>query len=78
MCLGYLLFTSRYMPRRIGVLVVTAGLGYVADSLGSFFAPDYGGIARAIPMVPAAVGEVALMVWLLIKGVSVRRRALSR
>ena len=77
MVLGYLLSTSRYLPRSVGVLVVAAGIGYLADSLGSLFAPGYGGLARALPMVPAVVGELALTFWLVIKGVSAPKAAVA-
>ena len=71
--LGFLLYRSRYVPRAFGVLLVAAGGGYIVDSLAHFFVADYGGLARAILLAPAVVGELGLTAWLLVKGVTVRR-----
>ena len=76
--LGYLLVASRYLPRVISSLVVAAGIGYLADSLGRLLVPDYSAIATAVLLTPAVAGEVGLTVWLLVKGVHVRRPAALR
>jgi len=76
--LGYLLFTSRYVPPVIGILLVAGGIGYIADSLGNFFVPDYSAVATAILLAPAVAGELGLTVWLLVMGVKVRRPAASQ
>ena len=73
--LGYLLFTSRYVPRVISSLVVAAGIGYSADSLGRLSVPDYSAVATAVLLTPAVAGELALTVWFLAKGVQLRRPA---
>ena len=39
--LGYLLFRSAHFPRFLGVLVVIAGAGYLADTFGMILAPDF-------------------------------------
>lgn len=69
LCLGYLLYRSRYVPRIFGVLLVAAGFGYIADSLCNFFVPNYSPIATAVLLAPALVGELGLTLWLLVKGV---------
>ncbi len=71
--LGFLLYRSRYVPRMLGILVVAAGLGYILDSLATFFVPGHGGLASAVLVAPAVVGELGLTAWLLVKGVNVRR-----
>jgi hypothetical protein len=73
--LGNLLVTSRYVPRVIGILVVAAGVGYSADSLGRLLVPDYSAVATAVLLTPAVIGELGLTVWLLVKGVQIRRPA---
>jgi hypothetical protein len=73
--LGYVLVASRYIPRVIGGLVVLAGIGYFADSLGRLLVPDYSAVATAVLLTLAAFCEIALVVWLLAKGVEVRRPA---
>lgn len=67
--LGVLLGGGGLVPRVFGVLLVAAGVGYLADSLAKLFVADYGGPLSAALLATAAVGELSLTVWLLIKGV---------
>jgi hypothetical protein len=64
--MGYLVYSSDYLPRLIGVLLVIAGIGYLLDSLVFFVAPDIG-IEFAMFMF---WGEVIFPLWLVIKGVN--------
>ena len=73
LALGFLLQRSRYVPRVFGVLLVAAGVGYVADSLAGLFVAGYGGLVSAVLLVPAVVGELGLTAWLLLRGVTVPR-----
>ena len=69
--LGYLVYRSGLFPRAIGVLLAVGCVGYLADTFVQFLAP---GIAEGVePFVatPAAIGELSLIVWLLVKGVRV-------
>jgi len=62
--IGLLAYRSDIMPRIFGVLLVIAGLGYLADGFGAVLVPGYAlDISRF-----TFVGEAALMFWLLIKG----------
>jgi hypothetical protein len=54
--LGYLLFRSAYFPRFLGVLVVIAGGGYLADSFTRILVPDFS--------LFTFVGEALLIFWL--------------
>ena len=75
--LGYLIFISGYIPRILGGLLIFAGLGYLIDSFASFLLPNYGDYAEIfalIVFVPALIGELALALWLLWKGVNVEER----
>jgi hypothetical protein len=58
--LGYLLFRSAHFPRFLGVLVVIAGGGYLADSFGTILVPDYALTIGAFTFV----GEALLIFWL--------------
>ena len=58
--LGYLLFRSAHFPRFLGVLVVIAGGGYLADSFGMILVPGYALNIGAFTFV----GEVLLIFWL--------------
>ena len=61
---GYLAYRSGFMPKVFGILLVIAGLGYLADGFGAVLISRYSfGIGRF-----TFLGEVALILWLLIKG----------
>jgi hypothetical protein len=62
--IGYLAYRSGFVPRIIGVLLVVAGLGYVVDGFGTVLFAHFSTIGQF-----TFVGEVALIFWLLIKGV---------
>lgn len=62
--LGLLAYRAAFMPRIFGILLVIAGLGYLVDGIGAVLVPGY---ALDVGRV-TAVGEAALMFWLLIKG----------
>jgi hypothetical protein len=58
--LGYLLFRSADFPRFLGVLVVIAGGGYLADSFTRILAPDMTFTFSLFTFV----GEALLILWL--------------
>ena len=62
--LGYLAFTSGYVPKVLGVLLVIAGVGYAFDSFVKVFSD---GSPMAISTV-TFVGEFLLGLWLLVRG----------
>jgi len=66
--IGYLIFRSTFLPRIIGALEVLAGLGYLTllwQPLAHYLYPY--NLALAGP------GEISLLLWLLVKGVNVRK-----
>jgi len=67
--LGYLIYRSGFIPKIIGVLLVIACAGYLADVATYFLAPDF----SVVLSVFTFIGEVALMLWLLVMGVNVER-----
>jgi hypothetical protein len=76
--LGYLIAVSRFLPVVIGVLVVIAGVGYLIDSFTSFLFPAANAVLEPFTLGPAVIGETALMLWLLVRGLDAegwRRRA---
>jgi hypothetical protein len=67
--LGLLVYRSGFFPRLIGVLLALAGLGYFAQSYGSFVAPGLSDVLSTVVLVLAIPGELVFAVWLLIKGI---------
>jgi hypothetical protein len=68
---GLLVLRSGFFPRLLGVWLIVAGFCYLALSLTSLLVPQYQDIVFTVAQ-PALLGEVAIMLWLLIKGANVR------
>ena len=64
---GLLVFRSGFLPRFIGVWLMINCFGYVALSVIALFFPDYYEAAFQWAQ-PVLFGELAIMLWLLIKG----------
>jgi hypothetical protein len=72
--LGYLLFRSGYLPRAIGALLAVAGACYLINSFAHFLSPATGAVLfNAGILLPCFVAELALALWLLVKGVNVAK-----
>jgi hypothetical protein len=69
--IGYLVFRSGFLPRILGVLMAVAGLCYLVNSFASFLAPGFAAHLLPYILMPSAVGELALCLWLLVMGVDV-------
>jgi hypothetical protein len=70
---GGLILRSTFLPRIVGALMVFAGLGWLTMSFASLVSPPF---ARALSpwlMLPGAIGEICLLLWLLVMGVNVDR-----
>jgi hypothetical protein len=65
--LGLLVYRSRFLPRFLGVWLAIGGFAWVIMSLTGVLLPQYLGKVYTYSQ-PAFFGEVALMLWLLIKG----------
>jgi hypothetical protein len=65
--LGMLTYRSRFLPRFLGVWLIINGFGYLAMSLTGLLLPDYASRVETITF-PALVGELAFLLWLLIRG----------
>jgi hypothetical protein len=65
--LGMLVYRSRFLPRFIGVWLVINGFAYLIISFTGLLLPQYYSMVfdRSFP---ALLGEMALMLWLVIKG----------
>lgn len=64
MLAGVLAYRSRFMARIFGVLLVIAGLGYLADAVGIWVVDGFSATVAQFTFV----GEVVIIFWLLIRG----------
>lgn len=66
--LGYLLKRSGHVPLLLGITLVVAGIGYVANSMAGFFLANHSDAVATALLVPALLGELGLTAWLLRTG----------
>jgi hypothetical protein len=66
--IGYLIIRSAFMPWILGMLVAFAGVGYL-----TLLSPPLAHTLYPYTLAPAALGEPALMLWLLVVGVNAQR-----
>jgi hypothetical protein len=66
--MGYLVFTSGFLPRILGILLLIGGVGYLIDSFAGLLAPN---LNVNIALL-TSWGEVLFPLWLLVKGVKVQ------
>lgn len=65
--LGFLVYRSRFLPRFLGVWLLIAGCAWLIMGFTGFLSPQYQDREFTI-FQPAFFGEIALMLWLLVKG----------
>jgi uncharacterized protein DUF4386 len=71
---GLLVFRSGFLPRVLGVWLMIGCFGWLLLSVTALFFPLYYDIALRIAQ-PVLLGELAIMLWLLIKGAKIERVA---
>lgn len=69
--LAVLIYRSGFLPRFLGVWLTINGFAYVALSFTAWLLPQYYAVAFNSAF-PALLGEVAFMLWLVIKGANPR------
>jgi hypothetical protein len=68
---GMLVIRSRFIPRVLGVLLMIAGVAYLASSFTSLVLPRYDHIVGQYAMI-LEIGELPIIFWLLIWGAKVK------
>ena len=76
---GYLVFKSGFLPRILGILLMIGCFGYLTDSFARMLFPA--GYAEAAisnyMIIPSALGEVGICLWLLIMGARTPTRSVA-
>jgi uncharacterized membrane protein len=70
--LAFLVIRSRFLPRFLGYWLILNGVAYLALSMTGLLLPQYEDMVSTIAF-PAQLGELAFMLWLVIKGVNVSK-----
>lgn len=66
---GYLVYRSGFLPKLLGVLLMTGCFGYLITFFAGFLYSDfYKTNLSDIVGIPASVGEIGICLWLLIMG----------
>ena len=72
--LGYLAYkSSGLFPKWLGVLLIVGGICYIIDLLTAFLIPDFGQKIHAFVVIPSAIAEVSMVVYLLAIGVKTQK-----
>lgn len=67
---GYLVYTSGFLPKFLGIFLMAGCFGYLINFFGNFLFDDYRdlGIERLVAL-PSRIGEMGICLWLLIVGI---------
>jgi hypothetical protein len=68
---GILVIRSGFIPRVFGVLLMIAGVGYLASALATLVLPRYAPLVSRVAL-PLEAAEVPIIFWLLIWGAKTR------
>jgi hypothetical protein len=72
-CVAYLVFTSTFLPRAIGVLLAIDALNYLAGGFATMLAPGFVAHLGSWTGLPTIIAEGSLCLWFLVVGVDVER-----
>ncbi len=68
--IGYLAYKSAgWFPKWLGVVLVIGGVCYLVDLVAAFLALGFGQKIHAFDVIPSAVAEVVIVLYLLVIGV---------
>jgi hypothetical protein len=67
--MGYLVFTSGFLPRMLGALLIIGGVGYLVQSFATLLIPNF----NVNIVLYTDWGELLFPLWLVIRGVNVER-----
>jgi hypothetical protein len=72
--LGYLAYKSEgWFPKWLGILLIVGGACYLVDMLTLFLVPDFGVKIPTFLVIPSALAEISMVVYLLVIGVRTQK-----
>ncbi len=66
--IGYLILKSDYVPNILGIFMLLGFIGYLTTSVDAILLLSYPEIINQILIIPNLISELALVIWLAIKG----------
>jgi hypothetical protein len=70
--LAWLIYKSNFLPKILTYLLVLSGICYLMGSLSYLINPTFFALIGTFLSIPESIGELAIVFWLLIKGVSIK------
>jgi len=67
--LGYLAYKSEMFPKWLGGILIAGGICYLIDLLTAFLVPGVGEKIHGFVVIPSAIAEISMVLYLLIIGV---------
>jgi hypothetical protein len=71
--LGYLAYKSKMFPKTLGVTLIVGGICYIVDLLAAFLLPNLGQNIHAFIIIPSAIAEISMVLYLLLIGVRTKK-----
>jgi Domain of unknown function (DUF4386) len=70
--LGYLAYKSNLFPKWLGVVLILGGVCYLIDLFTAFLLPIFNQQIHSFVIIPSAIAEISMVLYLLIVGVRLR------
>jgi len=70
---GWLMFYSGFLPKALGILIAVTGLAYLVNSFTLIVLPAQSSTVFPILLGVASIGELSVCLWLLIKGINLKK-----
>ena len=70
--LGYLAYESGMFHKWLGVVLIIGGVCYIVDLLAAFMLPEVSQKIHVFVVIPSAIAEISMVLYLLIVGVKVK------
>jgi len=71
--LGLLAYKSGMFPKWLGIVLIVGGVCYLVDLLAAFLVPGFDQMIHAIIVIPSAIAEISMVLYLLVVGVKLAK-----
>ena len=72
--LGYLVYSSGYFSKPLGIMLMIGSAGYVADVVVALLSPGFESSLSLYLAMPSGIAEIAFLLWLLTRGAEIPLR----